>query len=135
MSKQSEKSEEIKVIKKDEFRAFLQAIEFKQAAHWVDIARAIGVDNDTITKWKQLPEAQEAIQKGIRNALDGMESAGKRDWRMYESKLKMLGVNPAQKVEHSGQVNSVSIILKEMGLLDDDGNRTLISTQRQAPKD
>lgn len=82
-----------------EFRAFIKSISEGQVSHWVDIANALGIHKNTITAWKQLPEAQEAIQKGIDHAMQCMEQAGARDWRMWEAKLKMLGVNPATKIE------------------------------------
>lgn len=93
----------MKIYKKNEFRAFIRSIKHGQIAHWQDIARAIGVDENTITVWKKLPEAQDAINEGIDYALEQMQTVGKRDWRMWETKLKMLGVNPASKVEHTGE--------------------------------
>lgn len=78
------------VYKKSEFKAFLKIVEDRQVAHWVEIAEALGVSQETIVAWKKLPEAQEAIARGIQNALDGMETSGKRDWRMYFEKYKML---------------------------------------------
>jgi hypothetical protein len=84
---------------KEGFATFLKILKTGQAGHWIDVARAIGVTDDTITNWKKLPEAQQAIQEGIANALAKMETAGAKDWRMWESKLKMLGLNPASKVD------------------------------------
>lgn len=85
--------------KKKEYAAFIAAINDGQVGHWVEIARALNVDEDTIVAWKKLPEAQAAIQKGIDYALQCMQQAGGRDWRMWEAKLKMLGVNPATKID------------------------------------
>jgi hypothetical protein len=89
----------VKPYKDKEFKAFISAIDEGQVGHWVEIARALNVSDETILKWKQLPEAQEAIQRGIDHALQAMQQAGGRDWKMWESKLKMFGVNPATKVE------------------------------------
>lgn len=85
--------------KKTEFREFLKSIEEHQFAHWENIAQAIGVSRATIDRWRQLPEAKNAITMGIAKTLQQMENAGRKDWRMWEAKLKMLGVNPAQKHE------------------------------------
>jgi len=87
------------IRKKQEFLAFIKTIKGGTVCHWQDIANAIGVDNDTITAWKRLPEAQEAIKKGIERALNDMQRAGKKDWRMWESKLKMLGIIPKSRKE------------------------------------
>lgn len=86
------------IIRKiEEFNAFLDLLRGDTVAHWVQIADALGVNKDTITEWRKHPKAQQAIRDGIEKALDGMEKAGKRDWRMWESKLKMLGVSPVEK--------------------------------------
>ena len=86
------------VYKKVEYEEFIKEIEEGSIAHWQEIAQALGVDEDTITKWKKSPEAIAAQKKGISNALAGMTRAGTKDWRMYAEKLKMLGINPPQKV-------------------------------------
>lgn len=99
------------VIKKQEFNAFLKAIEYKQAAHWVDIARAVGVTQDTITAWKKLPEAQEAIARGMQKALDDMEAVGRKDWRMHYEKYKLLST-PQQQAEN---INFIVAILNKYG--------------------
>lgn len=83
----------------EKFVKFLATIGKKSTAHWIDIAGALGVHPNTITAWKQHPLAQDAIKKGIENALQNMEESGAKDWRMWEAKLRMLGVNPATKIE------------------------------------
>ena len=83
--------------KKEEFEAFIELIRGNTVAHWVQIARALGVDKDTITEWKKHPLAQKAIKDGIESAMQNMEEAGKDDWKMWESKLKMLGIAPIDK--------------------------------------
>lgn len=101
--------------KKKEYQAFVKAISEDQIGHWVEIARALNVDNDTITAWKKLPEAQAAIQAGIDHAMKCMQQAGSRDWKMWEAKLKMLGVNPATKVDVSVNDPRKEILSKYMG--------------------
>lgn len=91
------------IRKEVEFDSFIKIIEDKSIAHWQDIAEAIGVNKDTITEWRKLPEAQDAIAKGIANALDKMENTGKRDWRMWREKLKMLGLIEVQRAELTGK--------------------------------
>lgn len=107
--------------KPKEYKAFIKLIDEGQVAHWVEMARALNVDEDTITAWKKLPEAQEAIQRGIDYALQCMQQAGARDWRMWEAKLKMLGINPPQKIE--ADVNDArKSILEKYGLGEGDDN-------------
>ena len=112
MNNNAKAEENIRNIrKKAEFLAFIGEIEKGAIANWIDIARTLGVDKDTITEWKKLPEAQVAIKKGISHALSNMEKVGKQDWRMWESKLKMLGLSPIQKQEIQGEINLPSPIL------------------------
>jgi hypothetical protein len=85
--------------KREEFEAFIQLIKGNTVAHWVQIATALGIDKTTITEWKRHPMAQKAIRDGIERATEEMEKAGKDDWKMWESKLKMLGVSPIEKSE------------------------------------
>lgn len=88
-----------RVFKKDEFREFISTIKGEQIAHWENVAEAIGVARSTIQRWRELPEAQDAITLGIAHTLEEMERSGAKDWRMWEAKLKMLGVNPPQKIQ------------------------------------
>ena len=93
-----------KIYKKAEFREFLKAIKNPTVkAHWLQIAEALGVSKDTITVWKNHPEAIEAMRTGVDEAMEGMRKAGGKDWRMWESKLKMLKVRGVDKSEVTGK--------------------------------
>lgn len=112
------------IYKEKEFKKFIEAIEEGQQPFWKEIADAIGVDQDTITAWKELPEAKKAIQRGIQNTLREMEGAGRKDWRMWEARLKMLGINPAIKVDAKVS-DTRKDILSKYGLLEgDDAGQT-----------
>ncbi len=110
------------ILKKKEFEAFIKAIDTAQVGHWVEIARALNVSDDTIVIWKKLPEAQAAIEAAIVKSLKGMEAAGAKDWRMHEAKLKMLGINPATKIEAIVDDPRTKILGKYMG--EDDAGKT-----------
>lgn len=83
--------------KKEQFEAFLQTIGRKSVGHWVQMAKALGVDRDTIAAWKKHPLAQKVIKDEIEKCLEGMEESGSKDWKMWESRAKMLGVAPIEK--------------------------------------
>lgn len=119
------------IRKKAEFEAFIKILKGNTVAHWVQIAQALGVDKDTITEWRKLPEAQEAIKEGIRNNLEGMERAGSKDWRMYESKAKMLGISPVEKQDITSGGEKVRPIL---GGISDDSNTSDNETE-QTPEE
>lgn len=85
--------------KKEQFEVFLQTIGRKSVGHWVQMAKALGVDRDTITAWKKHPLAQKVIKDEIEKCLEGMEDSGAKDWKMWESRAKMLGVAPIEKTD------------------------------------
>lgn len=93
-----------------EFKEFIKILEGEQIEHWLEIAKVLDVDKDTITEWKKTKEAKEAIAKGIKKALLEMQKSGRNDWRMWREKTKMLGVNDVEKqdITSGGQ----SIIIK-----------------------
>lgn len=111
MSKSLTKSRKRGLYKQKEFALFIKTIRAGQVGHWVEIAKAIGVSQDTIMDWKKLPEAQEAIKQGIDHALSQMEVSGRKDWRMWNEKAKMLVGR-----EEGGTVNNnLVLILNKYG--------------------
>ena len=98
------------IRKKTEFKQFIKVFKDPTViAHWVDIADILGVDNATITRWKKEPEAIEALRTGIEEALFKMQYAGAKDWKMWESKLRMLGINPPDKGEVNVKITEIAI--------------------------
>lgn len=98
-----------RVNKKPEFEAFINLLRGEAVYNWSQIATALGVEKNTITEWKKLPQAQKAIRDGIEKSLEGMTKAGKDEWRMWESKLKMLGVSPVEKADFTSDGEKISI--------------------------
>lgn len=79
------------VTKAPEFQAFLDMVESDKVPEtWELVATAIGVHQNTITNWRKTPEFQKALAKGIHNAMERMERAGGRDWRMWREKIALL---------------------------------------------
>ena len=96
--------------KRTEFEAFIELIKGPAVAHWVQIASALGIHPTTITEWKKHPIAQKAIKDGIERATEEMEKAGKDDWKMWESKLKMLGISPIEKSDITSAGKPIPIL-------------------------
>lgn len=83
------------------FSEFLQLLENRPVnSAWVAIATALGVSRVTLRKWRQMPEAKEAIARGIRNSIDKMVETGADDWRMWREHLKILGVKEETTTKH-----------------------------------
>lgn len=100
-----------KIHKEEEFLAFIETVKGDTVAYWSQIAQALGVNKDTITLWKNHPLAKKAIREGIEKNLAGMQKSGKKDWRMWESKVKMLGVAPIEKQDITSGGEKVRPIL------------------------
>lgn len=99
-------------IKQAEFQAFLATLKTPGVkAHWKEVAEALGVSPDTITDWSKLPEAIEARKEGIRLSLQGMETAGMDDWKMYQAKLRMLNVKTNEPAEGGGGITNNTLIV------------------------
>lgn len=86
------------IRKTEEFEEFIKTIKRGSITHWIIIAKALGVNKDTINEWKKLPEARRAVAEGISYALLKQEETGKNDWRMWRSKLQMLGVKAEENI-------------------------------------
>lgn len=98
--------------KKAEFDLFLDIIEDGEtAAHWAEIAQALGVTEMTILNWRNHPKAKKVRIAGIRHALRQMVAAGRKDWRMWHEKLKMLEMDSKRDEERSINVESLNIVL------------------------
>lgn len=113
MSTKSEKSV-VTPYKEAEFEQFLKLIGEGKIENWSMMAEVLDVNLDTITSWKQHPKAKQAIIAAIQKNLDGMERAGKRDWRMYREKLKMLGIIEKQAVDMTTKGDKVMVIPSEL---------------------
>lgn len=95
-----------KIYKLETFEQFLKLIKEGPIEHWTEVAKALGVDRETVAKWRNHPKAKEAIAEGIAKTIKKMEESGKGDWRMWLEKLKMFGIGLDEaKTEVIQQVN------------------------------
>ncbi len=122
------------IYKTEQFEMFLKTLKQDSYAHWKEIAEVIGVDRDTISAWKKHPRAQQIINDGIAEAIQNMTIAGKKDWRMWEAKLKLLGLTPINKHELEHKNNPIDRILERYGLdagkIEKTSSRSLEDTTR-----
>jgi trans-2-enoyl-CoA reductase len=119
--------------KKEEYQAFIKNISEGNVSYWSKIAEALNVENDTITRWKKLPEAQAAIQKGIDKCLKEMETSGSKDWRMWHEKLKILNVQATQKLDLTSKGERIPLLggVSINGFFDNDSNQEDTSTKEE----
>lgn len=86
-----------------EFEAFIKLIGDANIENWTIMADVLGVSRETVVAWKKHPRAKEAISNAINRNLEAMTQHGKRDWKMYREKLKMLGILDIQRNELTGK--------------------------------
>lgn len=108
----SEKSE-VKPYKEDEFEHFLELIGEPNIKSWFIMAKALKVNPDTITSWKNHPRAKKAILEAIQENIKGMTEAGRKDWKMYREKAKMLGVDDTQNIDLTSKGKKIGEITDE----------------------
>lgn len=115
-----------KPSKATEFNLFLEFMESGAVEYLYQVAEIIGVDAGTISDWKKLPQVQEAQARGIKRTMAEMEKAGKRDWRMWESKLKMLGISGVQKTDITSGGEKITPIYGGQSVQGHNGNKEVI---------
>jgi len=113
-----------KVIKDTEFKHFIKIVggEGKLPEHWQLLAQALGIHQNTITRWMKMPEFEEARVKGINRRLKAMEESGKDDWRQWEASLRLLGVK-----EDSTQTTNIQINMPTFQVMSEQARQELES--------
>lgn len=102
----------VEPYKEIEFDAFLKEIGNANIQNWSILAEVLGVNRETIVRWKRHPLAQAAISNAIEENLRKMEVVGVNDWRMYREKLKMLGVKDKSTLKHETGDNISEVLDK-----------------------
>lgn len=113
--KESDKPDEVEPYKEEEFESFLALIEEGNIKSWTVLADALGVSRETINQWKNHSLAKQAYIKGLAHALEKMEESGKRDWRMWREKAKILGVKDEQVLGAPVGATKISYVIELEG--------------------
>jgi hypothetical protein len=95
---QSEESKPI-VRYKWEYNKFLEFVRQHKVSRAIIYAKALQIDRRTLSNWMNQPELREALIESLDELVEGMQSAGSKDWRMHRELLKMMGVDDEQKID------------------------------------
>ena len=98
---------ELDPYKQMEFEKFLEILEGSPINNWSIVATVLGVDRETILRWRRHPRARSILIAALQETITKMEESGEADWRMWREKAKLLGVDDIQKVEVTGGVKEV----------------------------
>lgn len=72
------------------------------------VAKALDVDFKTIRSWLNTDKVQEVAQQEIGRYVQKMETAGKKDWKMWHTLLKYT-INENDNKENTGTVNNIVV--------------------------
>ncbi|MEK7525962.1 MAG: hypothetical protein AAB546_00585 [Patescibacteria group bacterium] len=100
----------LKPYKEIEFNEFIKLIGGANIPSWSIFAEVLGVNRETVARWKKHPLAQAAIINAINENLRKMETSGREDWKMYREILRMLGVKDKRSIENYSHDNTKSIL-------------------------
>ena len=93
---------------KQKHYALIEALLANPTATHVQLAEIVGVNRNTITAWRRMPEFQEEFQKRLKQMWkDGeliavntmLDLAGHGDFKASQYILNSLGYAPAQRIE------------------------------------
>lgn len=122
-SKTSQNVTKITPYKAEQYQKFIELVGNGQIPeHWEILAEALGVTRQTIARWKELPEFQEAMNRGIEECLEQMKFYGKKDWKMWRERLALLR-NEAGKADVVINADKVIAILGGQSVSDNDSNQ------------
>ena len=106
-----------------EYDNFLQFVKQKKPERAMIYAKALGIDRRTLVHWMSQPELRDAMTSAIDELVDGMQRAGKEDWRMYREMMKILGVDDETKIDITSGGDKIQPILGGLsGLHSDDSD-------------
>lgn len=117
-------------IYKWEYKNFLTYVKKGHVSRAMIYAKALKIDRRTLVHWMSQKELREAMLGAIDKLIDGMQNAGREDWRMWREMLKMLGVNDELDVD----IKSAGEQLKAATIIDL-GALNAISNQPEAGDD
>lgn len=123
--------EEVKPVVryKWEYGQFLDFVKKGKVGRAVIYAKALKIDRKTLVHWLSQPELREAMIASIDELVEGMQRAGKNDWRMYRELLKMIGVDDEQiiDIKSDGEAIQPATII-DLGNLQNVANKPEAST-------
>src|SRR4030043_357297 len=120
LDKTSQNVKNINPYKTEEYQKFIQTVENGEIPeHWQILAEALGITEQTIIRWKQLPEFQKALNKGLDKALREMQRAGGDDWKMWRERIALLR---KEKQGDSMTINADKVVAILGGVTNVSGN-------------
>lgn len=114
-----------------EYGNFLEFVKKRKIERAMIYAKSLGIDRKTLVHWFSQPELREAMAQALDQIIDGMQRAGKDDWRMYKELYTMLGLDDIKNVDvtSAGEKLPTPILGGLSGLSDNDSDQEASETQ------
>lgn len=82
-----------------EYKQFLEFAQKRQISRAIIYAKTLGISRQTMSHWISQPEMREALTIAVDEVIDGMKTAGHKDWRMWQELYKMLGLDDVKNLD------------------------------------
>jgi hypothetical protein len=82
-----------------EYSNFLEFVRQKKVSRAVLYAKSLGIERKTLVHWMSQPELRDALADSLDEIIDGMKTAGAKDWRMYRELYTMLGLDDVKLLD------------------------------------
>lgn len=96
-----------------EYSNFLDFVKKKKLSRAMLYAKTMGIDRRTLLHWVKQPELQEALIDAIDEIVDGMKTAGARDWKMWRELYSMLGLDDVRNIDVTSDGKQLPIVMIE----------------------
>ena len=96
-----------------EYKNFLAMVRERKPQNTIIYAQALGIDRRTLVHWMSQPELRTAMLEALDELVEGMKTAGKKDWRMHRELLNMLGVTEIKNVDIKSDGEKINVALVE----------------------
>ena len=96
-----------------EYNNFLEYVQNKKIERAFIYAKTLGIDRKTLKNWANQPELREALAVAVDSIVDGMQRAGKDDWRMYKELYVMLGLDDIKNIDMTSNGETLPTVIIE----------------------
>lgn len=100
------------ITKKEEFKSLMGLIKARKLAigkrtgyNLSLIARTLGIDRKTLTKWLSKPLVRKAMQDELEFYIDKMMKTGKNDWRQWKAQIDLATESREEKLLNHDNIN------------------------------
>jgi len=95
-----------------EYKNFLDFIKKKKVSRAMLYAKSLGIDRRTLVHWFSQPELRDAMTVALDEVVDGMQRAGKDDWRMYKELYSMLGLDDIKNIDLTTDGQPINVVIE-----------------------